>query len=231
LNIRKKNPTNYQYEELDVDGLCDILAIPKTQYLYNATILLEENLIEECEIEGLDYTNGGIFIKSNGIKFLESLKDIETEPVKDDTMQIQIDEISEHEYDIVISFAGEDREFAEKLALELQNRGIKVFYDAFEKAELWGKNLYDHLSYIYGKAARYCIMILSKNYAAKTWTNHERKSAQARAFREKNEYILPIRIDDTEIPGLPETVGYVSIKDTSVSVIADLAYKKLIKLS
>ena len=67
-------------------------------------------------------------------------------------------------------------------------------------------------------------------YAAKTWTNHERKSPQARVFGEKKEYILPIRIDDTEIPGLPETVGFTSLKDTLISAITDLAYKKCVKL-
>jgi len=36
----------------------------------------------------------------------------------------------------VISFAGEDREFVEKLAVELKNRGIKVFNDTFEQTEL-----------------------------------------------------------------------------------------------
>lgn len=231
LNIRKQNPTNYQYEELDVEGLCSILAIPKKQYLYNVTILLEDGLIEECEIDGIDYTNGGVFIRSSGVKYLESIKVEEREQTKEIGITQTIEGIKEHEYDIVLSFAGEDREFAEKLAIELKNRGIKVFYDAFEQDELWGKNLYDYLSYIYSKAARYCIMLLSKNYASKTWTNHERKNAQARAFREKNEYILPIRIDDTEIPGLPETVGYISSQNISISKIADLAYKKLVKLS
>lgn len=110
---------------------------------------------------------------------------------------LRTDIVSEREYDIVICFAGEDREYTEKLAVELKNRGIKVFYDTIEQAELWDKNLYDHLTYVYGKAARYCIMILFKYYAVKTWTKHDRKSAQARVFREKNEYILPIRIDDT----------------------------------
>jgi hypothetical protein len=49
------------------------------------------------------------------------------------------------EYDIVISFAGEDRQVAEEIAVELKNNGIRVFYDNFEKADLWGKDLYEHL--------------------------------------------------------------------------------------
>jgi hypothetical protein len=54
-------------------------------------------------------------------------------------------------------------------------------YDAYEKAALWGKDLYQHLSDIYQKKARFCIIFASGDYAKKTWTTHELKSAQARA--------------------------------------------------
>src|SRR6266566_5558925 len=77
--------------------------------------------------------------------------------------------------------------------------------DKYEKATLWGKNLYTYLSDVYQNKARYCVMFLSRNYAAKLWTNHEREAAQARAFRENEEYILPIRLDDTDIPGILST--------------------------
>lgn len=47
----------------------------------------------------------------------------------------------------------------------------------------------------------------------KLWTNHERKSAQARAFTESREYILPAMFDEeVEIPGLLKTTGYISLK-------------------
>jgi hypothetical protein len=48
------------------------------------------------------------------------------------------------EYDVVISFAGPQRSVAEAIAACLRNAGAMVFYDAYEVANLWGKNLYDH---------------------------------------------------------------------------------------
>lgn len=84
-----------------------------------------------------------------------------------------------------------------------------MFYDEFEEATIWGKNLYDYLDEIYSKRATYCLMVISRHYASKAWTNHERKSAQARAFEENREYVLPLRLDDTEIPGIPSTVAYI----------------------
>ena len=32
-------------------------------------------------------------------------------------------------YDVVLSFAGEDRKYVEKIAYLMRGRGIKVFYD------------------------------------------------------------------------------------------------------
>jgi len=130
-------------------------------------------------------------------------------------------------YDIALSFAGEDREIAEQIANLLQNRGIKVFYDKFEQATLWGKNLYDYLEDIYTNRARYCVILISSSYAQEAWTRHERRSAQARAFQEYGEYILPVRLDDTSIPGLPETVAYVDYRNLSIEKIVDLIIEKL----
>ncbi len=130
-------------------------------------------------------------------------------------------------FDVALSFAGEDRQHAEALARALKALEVRVFYDGFEKSELWGRNLYDYLADLYQSQASYCVMFLSKYYAAKAWTSHERQAAQARAFREKGEYILPLRMDDTVIPGLAETVGYLDWRNESVSSVANMVLDKL----
>lgn len=71
------------------------------------------------------------------------------------------------------------------------------------------------------------MIFVSKEYAKRVWTNHERQSAQARALNEKgNEYILPIKVDDTELIGMPPTMGYVSLSK-GIDSIADVLVKKL----
>ena len=130
-------------------------------------------------------------------------------------------------YDVAISFAGEDRAVAESIAAALHSLGISVFYDDYERAELWGKNLYDHLSEVYRAKARFCVMLLSKHYAEKQWTNHERQAAQARAFAENREYILPIRLDEAEVTGILGTVGYLRLEKETPLSIARLVKKKL----
>jgi len=135
-----------------------------------------------------------------------------------------------YKYDIAISFAGEDRATATEIVKRLQQEGVKVFYDSFEQANLWGKDLYEYLADIYSNHARYCVMILSASYGKKLWTNHERKSAQERAFREREEYILPVRLDDTRIPGIHDTIGYIDLRHTSLDELVGMVMVKLGKV-
>lgn len=132
-----------------------------------------------------------------------------------------------YEYDIAFSLAGEDRIHAEPIAALLKESNVSVFYDLYEEADLWGKDLYQHLSEIYRDRARYCLVFLSSSYAEKLWTRHELKQAQARAFSENAEYILPLRIDDTEIPGINRTIAYIDLRSRSINHVVDIILKKL----
>jgi hypothetical protein len=130
-------------------------------------------------------------------------------------------------YDIVLSFAGEDRGYVEQVAEILVDRGVVVFYDKYEQVTLWGKNLQEHFDSVYRQQARYCVMFVSEHYADKIWTKHERRAALARAMAERVEYVLPARFDDTEIPGLNPVVGYVDLKGVSPKQFAEMLLQKL----
>lgn len=132
------------------------------------------------------------------------------------------------EYKIALSFAGEDREYVEKVANLLRDSGVKVFYDHFEEANLWGKNLHDYLTDIYMNKSRYTIMFISIHYAKKLWTEHERKAMQTQAFQENQEYILPVRFDDTEITGVLPTTAYIDISSKSPEELVKIIHKKLV---
>ena len=131
------------------------------------------------------------------------------------------------QYDIALSFAGENRAYVEEVATGLQAAGVKVFYDAFEAANLWGKNLVDHLAEIYANRARYVVMFISKSYVEKAWTTHEREHAQGRALVAKEEYILPARFDDTPVPGMTSTVAFQDLRYTAPQQLVELILAKL----
>ena len=136
----------------------------------------------------------------------------------------------EKAYEVVLSFAGEDREYVEAVAKYLKNSNIKVFYDKYEEVTLWGKELSEHLDKVYRGSARYCVMFISKNYADKVWTSHERQSALAKAIEEKEEYILPARFDDTQIPGIRPTIGYVDLSKKTPEQLGKMVLQKLGRL-
>lgn len=77
------------------------------------------------------------------------------------------------EYDVALSFAGEDRRFVEECAEILRSLCINVFYDNYEKEVLLGKNLYSYLADIYQNRARFAVVFVSKAYKEKRWTKHE----------------------------------------------------------
>ena len=56
-----------------------------------------------------------------------------------------------YDYDVVLSFAGEDRDYVEKVANKLLYKGIKVFYDNFETVDNWGKDFILILTKFTGK--------------------------------------------------------------------------------
>ena len=91
-------------------------------------------------------------------------------------------------YDVALSFAGENRPYVEQVATGLKTAGVEVFYDDFEKATLWGKNLVEHLAEIYQKNSRYVVMFISEHYVRKVWPKHERQHAQAGARRERGRH-------------------------------------------
>ena len=133
----------------------------------------------------------------------------------------------DHKFDLAISFAGEDRGIAKNIADGVIKSGKRVFYDEYEKAELWGKDLYVHLTNVYRAYARFCLILASESYAKKNWTNHERRAAQSRAFEENQDYILPLLLDETPIPGMLPTTGYIRFNDSSVGEVVELIVKKI----
>lgn len=130
-------------------------------------------------------------------------------------------------YDIVFSFAGENRIYVGKVARYLRTKGVKVFFDEFESVDLWGKDLAEHFSLIYGQSARYCVIFISDDYVKKMWTRHERRAALARAVEEHQDYILPARFDDTPVDGIRSSLAYISLAKLAPVEFAKQVLRKL----
>lgn len=130
-------------------------------------------------------------------------------------------------YDVAFSFAGKDRELVEELASVLKKRNVKIFYDEFEKSQLWGEDLYSYLDELYRFRSKFCVVFISKYYANTIWNDTIRKDYERRAFLDNQTSILPIRLDDTEIPGISSSTVYIRWQDDEVDNIADMIVQKV----
>jgi hypothetical protein len=96
---------------------------------------------------------------------------------------------------------------------------------------MWGKDLADYLMKVYHQQSRYCMIFISKDYVSKPfdmkYATYELKCAIARSIESMDEYILPIRFDDSEVPGLIPTIKYLNAKEKTPEQIADMFMEKL----
>ncbi len=130
-------------------------------------------------------------------------------------------------YQVALSFAGEQREYVEAVARALHARGIAVFYDRFEPVTLWGKDGAEFFHQLFAADTAYVVMFISRDYVAKKWTRHERRAALSRVIAEEGEYVLPVRFDDSIVPGLPDTVQYLRTQDYDPAALAALISEKI----
>ncbi len=131
------------------------------------------------------------------------------------------------EYQVALSFAGEQRCYVGKVARSLQEQGISVFYDEFEEVSLWGESLIEKFKKVYAEDASFVVMFISKEYVKKSWPSHEGRLALNCAVQEKTNFVLPVRFDNTPVPGLPEDIGFVNAEEHSPAELAAMVAEKL----
>ena len=132
-----------------------------------------------------------------------------------------------YKYQVALSFAGEQRDYVEDVANYLDKFDVVLFYDRFEEVKLWGKKLAERFDHIFAQQSEYVVMFISKEYVDKAWPSHERDHALCRMIKERREYVLPVRFDDSKVPGLAEDVSYLNASDYNPKALAEAIAKKL----
>jgi hypothetical protein len=181
----------------------------------------------------LDFSDPTVCPACKGLGVIERPITNTSQQTKSNEISVpQTPRLAYYDYDIAVSYASEDWKIVNTYCSTLSPRAkdLRIFYDKYEQVGLWGTDLYDKLDEIYRTKALCCVIFISKDYARKVWTNHERKAAQARALRENREYILPVRLDDTEIPGISPTLGYIDLRKIPISKLTYMTIEKVRKL-
>jgi TIR domain len=133
-------------------------------------------------------------------------------------------------FDVAVSYAREDRELVQQVVDGLKDAGVRVFYDNDYQSDLWGEDLLEYFDDIFRNQASYTLMFISRHYASKMWTQHERRSALAHGVEQSTPYVLPIRLDDIPLKGLRPTVGYIDARLVAIDSIVQRTLEKLGKV-
>ena len=138
-------------------------------------------------------------------------------------------ESSDPEFDVCISYAGEDRAIAERIASLIKRNRMKrkVFYDDFEKVTLWGEELSRYLHKIYSQQSKFCVILFSHAYSRKVWTRHEFRAALTRVVQEQGSYVLPVALDAATVPDELRGLGYWQFKPGDERQVAKAVEEKI----
>lgn len=132
-------------------------------------------------------------------------------------------------FDYALSFAGEQRDIAQEIHSKLSNLGFTGFYDFDYSSNLVGEDLVPKLRKIYKEESLYVIALISSDYKIKMWPKHEFRSAMENVLVQDNAYLIPIKIDDTQLESLSSTMGYLNF-NIGIDLCIEVITKKIIQL-
>ena len=138
---------------------------------------------------------------------------------------------SEHVYDLAVSFAGEQRDYVERVVGECKARDLRVFYDRDVRVNLWGRNFIREFRTVYGGThARFFVPFLSTEYLNKAYPMDEFNAAMLEAVnRHTDAYILPVLIGDVRVPRdlLNPAIGFLRAEDYSPDTLAAIIAERV----
>jgi hypothetical protein len=119
--------------------------------------------------------------------------------------------IEQKRFRIALSFPGEHRPFVQQIAERLARHvgRDRVLYDQYYEAEFARPNLDTYLQRLYHDESDLIAVFLCADYERKEWCGLEWRALGDLIKRRQACAIMPLRLDDTEIPGLFSTDGYV----------------------
>jgi hypothetical protein len=110
------------------------------------------------------------------------------------------DDARDFEWDVALSFAGENRAFADFIGTQLRELDISVFYDRNYEDNylggLWSQQFFD----IFVHRSRLVVAILDRHHRDKVWPTFERECFTARVA---NGELIPLFLDETAFVGIP----------------------------
>jgi hypothetical protein len=137
-----------------------------------------------------------------------------------------------YQWDVALSFAGQDRDMARCFRDELELKGMRVYFHEDDQSRLLARYLDKELEIVYGGRSKYFLALTSKSYRLGKWPMFELKIAIEEASIRNEPYIIECRIDAIKIEQLPEQMSYIDLipgsrNKKSISEAVDIIVKKI----
>lgn len=123
---------------------------------------------------------------------------------------------------VFLSYSHRDKVVVRQFAEELRNRGVDVWMD--ETAIKVGDSLTNSISTALNEAD-FLVYFMSKASVESAWARMELNAILARRLEPGGPKILPILLEEAELPPLMRDVAYLDLRVTTVSDAADLLMK------
>jgi hypothetical protein len=107
------------------------------------------------------------------------------------------------EWDVAISFAGENRDLARLIQSELEFLDVNVFFDELYEDNYLGKSWSSEFKRIFADDSDLVVCILDDNHLRKIWPTFERDCFSPRVAAGE---VIPIFLDDSVFSGIPKDI-------------------------
>lgn len=112
---------------------------------------------------------------------------------------------------VFVSHSSKDKSIVDRIVSDLENRGISVWYDKSEiKA---GDNIVEKVNEGL-RDSKYFLIILSPNAIRSSWVTEETSFAVLQQIALKGIFVIPILIEDCDIPPLLRPKRYVDFRNS-----------------
>lgn len=122
-----------------------------------------------------------------------------------------------YQYDIAISFAEEDGDLAKKLheTLESYSFKYKTYFYKKKQGEQIGEKIHKVIQAVYGGQSEYAIVLVSKFYNQKEWTQREWEVIEDEREKRSGLYRILISIDGTVLDGMTRKELHIPLGESS----------------
>lgn len=137
--------------------------------------------------------------------------------------------MSEKRFRIAFSFAGEKRDFVEKVAALLAHKfgEEKILYDKYHEAEFARHDLGIYLPKFYGNQSDLIVPVLCPDYDMKRWTGWEWMHIYGLLTKADGHRVMPSRFEHAEADGLSPTAGFIELDDKTPEQFVTLILERL----